>query len=118
MDCKECHGSAFTLDLDMHATNLRHLYYQVSGRIPERVRLKDAAGRPRRRQLRRAATATRSPSGRAGGHSVAYSHIFLSAKHNAKTRLMDDCLRCHGMFADGNVADIVAPIDNGGRGAW
>jgi hypothetical protein len=51
---------------------------------------------------------------KAGGHSVGYAHIFLSAKHNQKTLLMDDCLRCHGMFADGSIADIVLPIDNSG----
>ena len=33
LDCKECHGSAFTTDLEMHRTNFRHLYYQVSGHI-------------------------------------------------------------------------------------
>ena len=53
---------------------------------------------------------------KSAGHSVAYSHIFLSAAHNTKTRLMDDCLRCHGMFADGSVADIVSPIAN--TGPW
>jgi hypothetical protein len=113
MDCRECHGSALTTDLDQHATNLRHVYYQVSGRIPVRVRLADA-------QVDRvAANCARCHMNtfaqwKSAGHSVAYSHIFLSTAHNTKTRLMDDCLRCHGMFADGTVGDIVTPVANSG----
>jgi len=115
LQCKECHGSAFTTDLEAHRTNLRHLYYQVSGKVPGRIVLKDA-------QVDRIAAncqrchADNLAKWRAGGHSAAYSHIFLSKAHNEKTLLMDDCLRCHGMFADGAIADIVTPIDN--RGPW
>ncbi len=115
MSCADCHGSTLAIDLGLQATNLRHVYYQVSGRIPSRVRLKDA-------QVDRVAAncarchQDKFSQWRAGGHSVAYSHIFLSKTHNAKTLLMDDCLRCHGMFADGNVTDVVTPIDT--RGPW
>ncbi|MBP1635880.1 MAG: hypothetical protein H6Q10_2454 [Acidobacteria bacterium] len=115
LDCKQCHGSAFTTDLDAHRTNLRHLYYQATGRIPGRIVLKDA-------QVDRIAANCQRCHGdnlakwRAGGHSAAYSHIFLSRAHNAKTLLMDDCLRCHGMFADLGVAAVVTPIDN--EGPW
>jgi len=113
LDCKECHGAALTTNLELHKTNLRHLWYQVSGRIPDRVRLKDAqvdfvASNCRRCHASQFARWT------AGGHSVAFDHIFLSRAHNSKTRLMDDCLRCHGMFVDGNVTSIVQPIDNVG----
>ena len=115
MDCKECHGSAFTTNLEMHAANLRHLFYQVSGRIPDRIVLKDrqvdriAANCARCHQDKRAQWA-------AGGHSVKYQQIFLSARHNEQTRPMDDCLRCHGMFAETGVGDIVTPLDN--TGPW
>ena len=115
LDCKECHGSAFTTDVEMHRTNFRHLYYQVSGRIPDRVRLKDA-------QVDRiAANCVRCHAGTAGqftagGHSVGYGPIFTSTKHNTRMLVMDDCLRCHGMFVDGNVTTVVAPIDT--RGPW
>jgi hypothetical protein len=115
MDCQECHGSAFTTDVEAHKTNLRHLYYQVTGRIPDRILLKDG-------QVDRiAANCQRChrdelAKWRAAGHSVPYSPIFLSKDHNTKTPLADDCLRCHGMFADGTIADIVGPIDN--KGPW
>lgn len=115
MACKECHGSAFTANLEAHWTNVRHLYYQVTDRIPGRIVLRDAqvdriaanCQRCHRAELAR---------WRAGGHSVSYSHIFLSKAHNTKTLLMDDCLRCHGMFADGGISSVVSPIDN--TGPW
>jgi hypothetical protein len=115
MACKECHGSAFTLDAGVHVANLRHLYYQVRGTIPGRIVLKDAqvdglAANCERCHRNKAA------QWKAGGHSVPYDAIFLSRQHNGKTLLMDDCLRCHGMFADGGIRTIVTPIDN--RGPW
>jgi hypothetical protein len=115
MACKECHGSVFTLDPDVHATNIRHLYYQVRGRIPDRVVLRDA-------QVDRIAAncarchASKASQWKSGGHSVPYATIFLSAPHNRRTRLMDDCLRCHGMFAEGGIGAVVGPVDN--QGPW
>jgi hypothetical protein len=113
LDCKECHGSAFTTDLEMHRTNFRHLYYQVSGRIPDRVRRtgRSIGSPPMRAQAR--GTAGQFT---AGGHSVGYGRILHSTKHNTRMLVMDDCLRCHGMFVDGNVTTVVAPIDT--RGPW
>ena len=115
IDCQECHGGALSADLSLHATNLRHLYYQISGRIPVRVRLADAQVD---RVAANCARCHRSTFAewKAAGHSVAYSHIFLSTPQNQKTRLMDDCLRCHGMFVDGRIADVVTPVSN--TGPW
>ena len=115
MDCKECHGSALTLDPAMYATNLRHLYYQVTGKVPTRVLLKDRQvdallANCRRCHMNKFAQWT------AGGHSAGYAHIFLEENHNRKTLLMDDCLRCHGMFAEGDISNIVTPINN--QGPW
>jgi hypothetical protein len=115
LDCKECHGSALTLDPAMHSNNLRHLYYQLSGKIPDRVLLKDRQVDAIVENCQRCHM-NKFSQWKAGGHSVAYSHIFLSARHNKKTLLMDDCMRCHGMFAAGNITDIVTPINN--QGPW
>jgi hypothetical protein len=115
MPCKECHGSAVTADLEAHRTNLRHLYYQATNRVPGRIILKDAHVDRIAANCQRCHRAELA-KWRAGGHSVSYSHIFLSKAHNSKTLLMDDCLRCHGMFADGGISTVVAPIDN--TGPW
>ena len=52
----------------------------------------------------------------AGGHSATYSDIFLHKEHNQTEQLNYDCLRCHGMFYEGTVDDIVEPIST--TGPW
>ena len=52
----------------------------------------------------------------AGGHSVSYSDIFLNEKHNAMERPYPDCFRCHGMYYEGTISDLVEPIST--TGPW
>jgi nitrate/TMAO reductase-like tetraheme cytochrome c subunit len=52
----------------------------------------------------------------ASGHSANYSHIFLDEKHNTTEQLNFDCLRCHGMFYEGTVLDLVEPVSL--EGPW
>ena len=51
---------------------------------------------------------------KAGGHSATYSDIFLNEKHNAMERPYPDCLRCHGMYFEGSISDLVQPISTAG----
>jgi len=51
-----------------------------------------------------------------GGHSIDYQHVFLNTKHNTTEQINFDCLRCHGMFYQGNVGDIVEPLNI--KGPW
>lgn len=53
---------------------------------------------------------------KAGPHSSSYSRIFVDKEHNQKRKLMDDCLRCHGMHFEGSIGELVQPIDS--RGPW
>jgi hypothetical protein len=50
------------------------------------------------------------------GHSMQYQHVFLNEKHNKTEQLSFDCLRCHGMFFEGDVNDVVEPLDI--KGPW
>ena len=43
----------------------------------------------------------------AGGHAVNYREIFMDSVHNAIEKPYWDCLRCHGMFYDGNINDLM-----------
>lgn len=45
-----------------------------------------------------------------GGHSMKYTDVFLNVTHNATEQINEDCLRCHGMFFEGTVYDVVDPI--------
>jgi hypothetical protein len=49
-----------------------------------------------------------------GGHSPTYADIFLDGTHNQEERPSESCLRCHGMFFEGTIADVVSPLDTGG----
>ncbi|MFQ5632316.1 MAG: multiheme c-type cytochrome [bacterium] len=51
-----------------------------------------------------------------GGHSATYADIFLDEKHNREERLSESCLRCHGMFFEGTISDVVTSLDV--RGPW
>ena len=46
-----------------------------------------------------------------GGHSALYHDIFLDRKHNETEQINSDCLRCHGMFSDVPVEELVEPLD-------
>jgi len=47
----------------------------------------------------------------AGGHAVNYKEIFMDSAHNAMEKPYWDCLRCHGMFYEGNINDLMALED-------
>jgi len=47
----------------------------------------------------------------ASGHAVNYREIFMDSVHNALEKPYWDCLRCHGMFYDGNIHDLMALED-------
>ena len=51
-----------------------------------------------------------------GGHAATYADIFLNKKHNSQVIPYDDCLRCHGMFFDGPIREIVQPLAT--TGSW
>ncbi len=44
----------------------------------------------------------------AGGHAVTYKEIFMDSTHNAMEKPYWDCFRCHGMFYEGNIHDLMS----------
>ena len=113
IQCKECHGSSLTLDPSFHAKNLHELVAHIRGEIPPKLVLKDfevdraGASCARCHQNKQALW-------KASGHSMTYADVYLNPAENRKTLLNDDCMRCHGMFFEGRIEDIVAPIDTAG----
>ncbi len=53
---------------------------------------------------------------KAGPHSATYSRLFTNPEHNGKRKLMDDCLRCHGMHFEQGIDAVVTPVDT--KGPW
>ena len=53
---------------------------------------------------------------KAGPHSATYARIFTNSEHNHKRKLMDDCLRCHGMHFEADIKSLVTPVNQ--KGPW
>lgn len=106
--CTDCHEASV-------ATKLRHLRVHTLGPVPEEIRLRDTdVGRMMMRC--QACHQHEYASWHAGPHAATFAEIFTSPAHNAKRRLMDDCFRCHGMYFDGGIRDLVQPLNT--TGPW
>ena len=113
--CAKCHGGAFTPDVSFHWNNASRVYAHLQGDLPENIRI---------RNIDLPAMVTRCQSchqqeyaqWQSGPHSATYSRIFLDKTHNTNRRLMDDCLRCHGMHFEGGIRDLVTPLAQ--TGPW
>ena len=113
--CEKCHGDALTFNFDFHRTNVSRAISHLRGELPEQINLAS-----------RQVTATSQMCGachrqefaawQSGPHSATYARIFLDRKHNTQNMLMDDCLRCHGMYFEGGVRDLVQPVNR--TGPW
>jgi len=106
--CTDCHEAGIS-------TKLRHVRAHLFGKRPEGIHLREADVRGMMTKCQ-GCHQHEYASWHAGPHSVTYSAIFTDSKHNAKRRLMDDCFRCHGMYFDGAVRDIVQPQNT--KGPW
>jgi hypothetical protein len=106
--CTDCHEASV-------ATKLRHVRAHLLGGAPEEIHLRQADMEP---MMAKCQTCHQHEyaAWHAGPHSATYSDIFVNAAHNTKRQLMNDCFRCHGMYFDGSIREIVQPVDT--RGPW
>ena len=113
--CKDCHGSSLSTDLRMHAKNLQRVWLHARGQTPEQIHIRHQDVGP---LIERCARCHRLEAAdwRSGPHGITYATIFADPEHNARQRLMDDCLRCHAMHYEGGIRDLVTPIDR--KGPW
>lgn len=111
--CSACHGSVFTLDAGFHLKNLHRLIAHLRGEVPEQVRLKTKDALQMGQRCRKCHQQEYADWA-AGPHAVTYAEVLLDKSHNRRLRLMDDCLRCHGMYFEGGIRDLVTPVDTAG----
>ena len=104
--CEKCHGSALTTDASFHMNNAHRAIEHLRGELPEQIPF---ANRYVQEMTGRCESCHRQEyaAWQSGPHSATYARIFLDKDYNAKNRLMDDCLRCHGMHFEGGVRDLV-----------
>lgn len=106
--CETCHRSSLF-------TNARRVATHALGRVPEQPRL---ATQDVFEMVERCRNCHQGEFAewRAGPHRITYREVFLDRKHNAETRLREDCFRCHGMHFEGGLTELVTPIDR--KGPW
>ncbi len=112
------HGSAHrtTTCMDCHEANLaiklRHIRVHLTN-APEAIHLRDVDVFAMTASCQKCHQHEYA-SWHAGPHSATYREIFANSAHNSERRLMDDCLRCHGMHFNGAIRDLVQPQNTAG----
>lgn len=107
VSCTECHGTALSNGYHSLKEKLRMVYVHVTGdKRNEDIHL----GEEQVLELSNRCISCHQ-SEHAGwlvsGHAVNYAEIFLDSAHNAMEKPYWDCFRCHGMFYDGNIHDLM-----------
>ena len=113
--CRDCHGGSLTLDVHALQSHLDRVVRHFTGDPDQPARLleKHVAGL---HESCRKCHAQAFADWQASRHSTTYARIFIDPAHNRKEPPANDCLRCHGMFFQGDVTELVGAPDKGG--AW
>ena len=113
--CAKCHGTALSSGLHSLQEKGRMVLARLGRSLDQEIRLSE-------RQVIETMERCRECHAReyadwlSGGHSPTYADIFLDESHNEDEQLSESCLRCHGMFFEGTIEDVVTPLDI--RGPW
>jgi len=113
MTCSECHGTALSKGFHSLREKGRMVVSHVKTDIDEDIRLNENQLLAVMENCTHCHTSEYA-DWKSGGHSALYHDIFLDKKHNETEQINSDCLRCHGMFCDVPVQDLVEPLDNNG----
>jgi hypothetical protein len=113
--CADCHGTAVSNGIHSLEQSFRRLASHLQDEHPTSIRLSEDQVVEMNERCRQCHE-REFGDWLASGHSVTYSAIFTNEKHNRIEQPMDDCLRCHGMFFEGNIGELVAPLNN--QGPW
>jgi len=115
LQCKECHGTA--LNNGFHSLKEKGMMVvnHVKNKSVEDIKLNEEQILEVMDNCTRCHTSEYA-GWLSGGHSARYKDIFLDKKHNTAEQLNFDCLRCHGMYADMAINELVGPLDI--KGPW
>ncbi|MDD2598268.1 MAG: multiheme c-type cytochrome [Kiritimatiellae bacterium] len=109
VSCKDCHGGSAD---SWHALkeNTKRIFYHLADQRHDEIRLTEE------QNLRvmnncQSCHAKEFAHWQSGGHGINYAGIFLDEKHNQAEQMAEDCLRCHAMFNENRIKDIVTPLN-------
>lgn len=110
VDCKVCHGGTFDALGDNVKRGLKHLRGADFSRFGNEFMLSE---RQVEETCARCAKchAAEAAQWAASGHGKPASVFLQDAKHNAAWKPADGCLRCHGMFLEGDIAANGTRVD-------
>jgi hypothetical protein len=107
ISCTECHGTAISGGFHSLSEKMNMVYtHFTKDKQNEEIRLSET-------QLlavnNRCIACHRSEHAGwlASGHAINYKEVFMDSTHNAMEKPYWDCLRCHGMFYEGNIHDLM-----------
>ena len=115
ISCTECHGTALSSGFHSLKEKFNMVRTHFQEETIEEIRLSEEQILESMESCVRCHQSEYS-GWLAGGHSATYESIFLNENQNTKYRPYSDCLRCHGMYFEGDISDLIDPVDN--KGPW
>jgi len=106
ISCDYCHGGTLTAGIHGLRENTGRLIGHFTDSDFEDIRLSEAQVLEMIDRCR-SCHATAYASWLGSGHSVTYADIYLNETHNAVEPPNFDCLRCHGMFYEGDIETLL-----------
>ncbi|HTL67619.1 MAG TPA: cytochrome c3 family protein [Lacunisphaera sp.] len=110
LHCRNCHGGALSLDVHALASHVHRVVRHFTGDPNQPVRLLEKHVAALHESCRRCHPQAFA-DWQASRHSTTYGRIFLDPEHNAKAPPANDCFRCHGMFFQGDIGELVVARD-------
>ena len=114
-DCQECHRHALSPEFHKRGMGLADLEKRLPSLPAGDMRLSEEQVLALSKQCQ-SCHDTQCKQWSASRHHFTYGQSFLNEKHNRMEPPIDDCLRCHAMFFQGAIGDLVTPLDR--RGPW
>lgn len=107
ISCKECHGTALSNGMHSLIEKANMVWVHIKGgTYNDDIRLSEEQVLLVSEQCARCHQSEYA-GWMAGGHAVNYREIFMDSVHNKMEKPYWDCFRCHGMFYDGNIHDLM-----------
>jgi hypothetical protein len=113
LHCRNCHGGSLTLDVHALRAHVRRVVQHFRRSPDQPIRLTEANVLALQEACRRCHPQSYA-DWQGSRHSATYAKVFLDKKQNEGEQLSADCLRCHGMFFDGDIGGLVEPISTNG----
>lgn len=115
--CTECHGTALSNGIHSLKEKGNMVFSHLGGKKQaEEIRMTE------KQVLELSDRCTKCHSSEyakwiSGGHSANYGDIFMNGKHNQEEAPYWACLRCHGMYYDGDIKTLLQKPENA-DGIW